>query len=392
LLFATLALSVLAAQAFDALSSLSSKALRRRIARWISAFAVIPALIALLLTTHRSAVMNVLQKAFWDGRWRGDPDLVLASWPSMAVERLLGISALLLVLFFWIARRPRPWMQAVLILAAITDLAVSGRSLLPTIAPTTRASSPITQEVRRIGGRVFERAFKDLDVPLYGLLGTYPEDHVRSLALAQARQAWALGGAAAGLRYAYDSSADGSYTWRNQMVARWLDDAPWPLKVKWLRSAGVATVIASNVREPLPGLRVVLRHAAVGVPVTLYAVESRLPELRAPSTVRWAGTPEAAMLLFAEDNFDEQREILIEGVAPHALDQPRIAVRAIRNEPDRVVFQSRAARAGFVFLARSYTRQVRASTAFTPLRVLPANVHLCGIEVPAGEHIVTVVF
>jgi hypothetical protein len=393
LLIATLAVCVLSAYAFDALSALATSSdERRRASQWFGGAAILSVLLAIGVFRNQSAVVGMLTRTLWDPLWRGDIDAVLASWPSMVVARLFGVGAVLITLFFWTARQPRLWMHTLLILVLVADLTICGRHLLPTIAPQDLGEiSTITWTARQTGGRVFERVFKDLDVPLYGLFGAYPEDHVRSLALAQRRQAWALSGAADGLRYAYDSSVDGSYTWRNQIVAQWIDSVPWPLKVKWLRAVGVTTVIASNVTEPLPGLRPVLRDAGLGVPITLYAIEPRLGELRAPRNIRWVNTPEEAFSLFSEDRFDE-RDVLIEGVPVDARDQPEIAVRLIRSEPDRVVFESSAGRAGFVFLARSHTRQVRASTASMALRVLPANVHLCAIEVAAGTHVVTVTF
>jgi len=384
-LLTTLAVAVLAAYGFE--EGLRNPERFRRFLPWIA----IASMGFVAAASQSTRLMAWLVTKWWDRTSLSDPAVVLAPIGNGLAARMLGVALLLGVLLLWTSRPTRFIVQYLLLAAIVIELTIAGRDVMPT-AVLSSTASPIVRAARALPGRVYERAGKDLDAVRYGTAGRYPNDEAASLALAQAHQGWALYGAMQGLRYAYDRTPDGSYTWRDHRVQEYLDGAPWHERVKWLRSVGVGAILASDLPAVYPGLRTVLRDNAVGVAVTLYAIESPLPELRAPKRVRWVKSPEEAIALMQRMDFDEAAEVTLEGQGATASAQPTIVVEPRAHEADRVVFVSRAAQPGFVFLARTYTRHVRASAGKSALRVVPANAHLCGVEVPAGDHVVTVDF
>ena len=60
----------------------------------------------------------------------------------------------------------------------------------------------------------------------------------------QVSQGWSLAGAPHGLRYAYDPDPDGSYTLLDRFARNVVTEREWPARLKWLRAAGVGSVIA----------------------------------------------------------------------------------------------------------------------------------------------------
>ncbi|HEV7764486.1 MAG TPA: hypothetical protein VGQ76_05755 [Thermoanaerobaculia bacterium] len=383
--FSTLAFAVLTAHAVERISN-AEKAKTSSAALLIA----LCGLLAFGAAFQHERIADVLVRAWWNPAWQSSSSVVFEPIARTITPRLLGAAATLILLFLWISRPKHVVLQVLLVAALAIDLTFAAQTVLPTtrIPPS---DSPIVRRALLIPGRVFERASKDLDPVRDGLYGQYPADDARWLAVAQQRQAWSLYGAMSGIRYAYDRSPDGSYTWRNKVVQDYLEQAPWPARVKWLRSAGVGSVIASDITGPIPGLRSLLHDEEIGIPVTLYAIEPRLAELRAPRNIRWVETPAQGITTVLLTDFDEKSEVTMEGV-PEQKGQPTIALYELSNEPDRVTFRSHGAHSGFVFLARSYTRSVHAAASGKALRVVPANAHLCGIEVPAGNHIITVTF
>lgn len=387
-LFTTLSIAVLAGSAWDYFSGLfSSSQQRRNAAKWTASAAVVALLLA-ILAPIRLARYAVAQ--WWNPHWAGDAGAVVGYATSVTASRLFGLALILTIVFFWIARPRHRWLDGLLLGVLVIDLTLPGKHLLPTIAPSKlSARSRIVDGTIALRGRIFERAGKDLDTTMYGVRGRYPENDARYLAVAQDRQAWALNGAQYGIRYAYDRSPDGSYSWRNHVLQTRLETAPWELRVKWLRGAGVAGVIASSVPEPVAGLRPLVRDAEVGVPVTLYGVVPRLSELRVPEKVRSVRNVEEAIAVFERADFDEAREITVEGT-PMATNTAMVEI--LREQADEIVVRSHATGPTLAFLARSYTRRVSATANGRALRVLPANVHLCAIEIPAGNHEIVVRF
>ena len=203
--------------------------------------------------------------------------------------------------------------------------AVSLLAYTPAAIPRVPASvyetpSPLVARAAALGGRVYERAGKDFDAVRRGAAGRVESGGILDLALAQARQGWALSGAPHGLKYAFDPDPDGSYSILNRYAADVVKQRPWDRRLKWLRAAGVRSVIAGDVPPDTRGLSPLYVEGSVGVPVTLWRVEDPLPGVRRAGRVVVADSVGATVSAFEDGGFDPATDVVV-----HAKDAAAVA-------------------------------------------------------------------
>ncbi len=387
-LFTTLAWSCLAGRGFDYFAA-APNALRKSAVRALSCGIAMCAAAALLARSNMVGIESALVRSFWDPRWKSAPSIVLRPVVESISGRLVAVACLFGVCLLLVGRR-RGTFGHIFILAALSvELVAYAGALLPTV-PTSvlQQISPLVMHARALQGRVFERTEKDLDPTVFGLRGRYAADDVRELAAVQIRQAWSLTGVQFGIPYAFDPSPDGSYTMRNQRVEDQLAGEGWPQRIKWLRAAGVAGVISSKVPKSTPGLSLVYSEpeTVLGIPTSLYAIAQRLPEARRAKHVEVVRTIADAVRTFESPDFNPADAVVIdspnlgEGPAPGSGGTARI----LGQSPDRIQIETSGDSADILLVARSYTSYVRATANGAAVAVYPANVHLIGVQVPAG--------
>jgi hypothetical protein len=274
----------------------------------------------------------------------------------------------------------------VLIGLAVLDGALLSLPLLPAVRQAAvEREGPFLAAVRSLGARIFERAGKDIEPVRLGLLGRYDSNDASQLALAQARQAWALAGSPYGVRYAYDRSPDGSYTFRNQLVQDLLDDSlDWQRRLKWLRAAGVGGVITPNLPHGFPGLTLLAVESSIGIPEMLFRLDEPLPEIRRVSHVVWAVSADEAIARFEAADFDEAAAVVVEG-PPQSLGSEGGSATVLSESADRLVVRTSGAATGLLFVARTFSETGRAWVDGQQVMLYPANVHLVALVVPAGD-------
>jgi hypothetical protein len=279
--------------------------------------------------------------------------------------------------------------QFLLLAAAGAGLIPGALTLLPRV-PSAWYESPslFVARAAREPGRVFERTGKDLDPVRRGVFGTIASDDLSATALAQIRQGWALAGAPWGLRYAYDTDPDGSYSYLNRLATDLVDGREWPRKMKWLRAAGVGSVIASDVPRDLPGLETLATELS-GIPSTLYRVTAPLPGVRRLSRVVDSTSVTDAVRRFEDDSFDPATDVVVygkgsAGLVSKARDETASA-HVVSESPDALTIETSGATPGVLHVDRSYTPRVKASVNGAAVTPLVADVHLIGIPVPAGR-------
>jgi hypothetical protein len=390
-LVATLAVAALAAYGADRLLVSESLPRFRRRAAWaLTLTAAALALVALLLHLEPRATEGFLARA-WDPAWRSDPHLVLAPVARRLPVQAAGAAALLLVLALLLNRGAADARGRALLVAAVAaELVVANRGLLPRVpSEWYDAPSPLVVQAARLGGRVFERTGKDLDAVRRGLFGRVPADDLRAVALAQARQGWALTGAPHGLRYAYDQDPDGSYTPLNRIAADVVVSRDWARRLKWLRAAGVAGVIAHDVPEGLQGLTPVAREDRIGIPATLFRVEGALPGVRRLSRVFGAMSINETVATFERADFDPRTDGVVAGGPPRGLSggsvDPSATARVLRDAPDALAIVTSGASPALLHVDRSFTPRVAACVNGASVRVFALDLHLIGVPVPAAR-------
>lgn len=383
------ALAALAALGADRLLAAGALPRFRRRASWgtlASAFLFAGTAVAGRLAP--SSVLRLLESR-WDPSWASPPAEVLGP----VVERLPLQAALaatiLLLVSIELRREAEVRSRLLLATACAAELAFAGRTLLPRIpASWVEARWPLPAAAASLGGRVFERTGKDLDAVRRGLFGPAPTGDARSLALAQLSQGWALSGAPAGLRYAWDPDPDGSYSLLTRFATDVVVSRDWPRRLKWLRAAGVASVIASDVPPGTAGLAPLLVESRAGVPATLYRVEGTLPGVRRAGRVLGSRSVDEAVRLFEEEGFDPATDAVVAGVPPLGvsplLRDASAYARVVAEGADFVVVESRGDLPGVVQVDRTFTPRAKATVDGKPARVLAAQVHLVAVPVPSG--------
>jgi hypothetical protein len=219
-------------------------------------------------------------------------------------------------------------------------------------------------------------------------------DDLSSVALAQHRQGWALAGAPFGLKYAFDQDPDGSYTYLNRVATDVVKSRDWPRRLKWLRSAGVGSVIADDVPADVAGLAPVFTEGLYGIPATLFRLTDPLPGIRRATRVVPVDSITEAVRVFEVPEFDPRTDVTVFGknadaLAASALD-PTARTRVVGETPDRLVVETSGATPAVLHVDRSFTPRVRAAVNRKPATPVVANVHLIGIPVPAGTSQVVV--
>ncbi|MCU1244649.1 MAG: hypothetical protein JWN02_559 [Acidobacteria bacterium] len=387
LLFFALAVSVLAALSFEELLvGIPAAAARRAAVIRLGAICLSIFALALLAAMASQVLQRALIALWWNPRWTAAPELALAPIVPLIPARLWLATALVGTATWGVARGGGPLVRSTLhLLVAVEGLLLAG-SLLPSVpASIYEQRSELVETAIRLDTPLFERAGKDLDPIQTGLRGRYTENDVRQLAAVQVRQGWSLSGVRHGLRYAFDPSPDGSYTERNQLVQELVDGAPWPLRLKWLRAAGVGAVITSDRVGHLP---LVLRaqERKGGIPTALYSVRGTLPAIRRVPVAMAARSPQEAATLFGMPAFDEARAIVVEGRPLAGTPDATATVTVIGGDSDALSVETSGAAPAYLFLARSYTPTVRAFDASgRPLTVSPANATFIAVLVPAGR-------
>ncbi|HQR46246.1 MAG TPA: hypothetical protein PK598_09555, partial [Thermoanaerobaculia bacterium] len=221
-----------------------------------------------------------------------------------------------------------------------------------------------------------------------------PSGDLTDVARAQLRQGWALAGAPWGLRYAYDADPDGSYSYLDRMARDVLSVRDWPGKLKWLRSAGVGSVIASDVPPETAGLAPVFLDGETGIPATLFRLTDPLPGLRRCPRVLASDSVTGTVLLFESPDFDPARSVVVFGRGAAALvadrEDPTARARVVAETPDVLVLETSGTTPAVLHVDRTYTPRVAATVDRRPVAPLVANLHLIGIPVPAGTSQVVV--
>jgi hypothetical protein len=240
----------------------------------------------------------------------------------------------------------------------------------------------------RIPGRVFERTGKDVDAVRRGLAGPVPADERYALSLAQVSQGWSLTGAPHGLRYAWDPDPDGSYTLLDRLARDVVTGREWPSRLKWLRAAGVGSVIASDVPPGLPGLVPLFTEGRFGPAATLFRLADPLPGVRRLSRVRGSASVSEAVTLVDGASFDPATDGVVAGRPPEGTDvpdaDPGAVARVVAQGPDALVVETSGTRPALLLVDRSFTPRVAAKVNGREATVYAAQLHLVGVAVPAG--------
>ncbi len=391
LLVTTIAVAVLASLAVERL--LLEEALPRWRARTGITLLVLAGLLGLAAVVFRvrPELPQRLLLSLWDPSWASDPGAVLGPVLARLPRQAAASAALLLTLGLLLSRGLGELRgRALLLLALAAEGLTHARYHLPR-APSEwyDRPSPLVVAAARVPGRVFERTGKDVDAVRRGLAGPIPADERYALSLAQVSQGWSLVGAPHGLRYAYDPDPDGSYTLLDRFARDVVTGREWSARLKWLRAAGVGSVIASDVPPGLPGLVPLFTEGRFGPAATLFRLADPLAGTRRLSRVRGAASVDAAVAIVDDPAFDPATDGVVAGRPPTGTDgsaaDPEAHARVLAEGPDALLVETSGSGPALLLVDRSFTPRVRALVNGQEGTVYATQVHLVGVAVPAGK-------
>ena len=390
LLVATIAIGVLASLAVERL--LVEGALPRWRSRAAVVLLVLAGALALaaVVARARPELPRRVLLSLWDPAWASDPGVVLAPVLARLPRQAASSAALLLVAGLLLARGVGEVRgRALLLLALAAEGLTHARFHLPR-APSEwyDRPSPLVAAAARIPGRVFERAGKDVDAVRRGLAGPVPADERYALPLAQVSQGWSLVGAPHGLRYAWDQDPDGSYTLLDRFARNVITAHEWPARLKWLRAAGVGSVIASDVPAGLPGLVPVFTEGRYGPAATLFRLAEPLPGTRRLSRVRGSASVTEAVAVVDSPGFEPATDAVVAGRPPEGTDvadaDASAAARVVAEGPAGLVVETSGSRPALLLVDRTFTPRVRATVNGRAATVYATQLHLVGVPLPEG--------
>ena len=392
----TFAVAALAALSVDRLLILGAlPRFRARAGIALGALATLFGALALVFRLVPDSARRLLMRG-WDPAWASDPSAVLEPvLRRLPVQAALAAAALLLLAILVRRSAEEPRARLFLLVAVGAELLLPVRSLLPRVpSEWFDRPFPLVSRAAAIPGRVFERVSKDLDPVRRGLFGVAPHDDLTDVARAQLRQGWALTGAPWGLRYAFDPDPDGSYSYLDRIARDVLLGRDWPAKLKWLRSAGVGSVLASDVPPDTPGLVPLFVDGETGIPATLFRLAAPLPPVRRCPRVLVSDSITRTVALFESPDFDPAASVVVAGRNAAALaaerTDPSAVARVVAETPDTLVLETSGTTPAVLHVDRTYTPRVRATVNQRPAAPVVANLHLIGIPVPEGTSQVVV--
>lgn len=154
----------------------------------------------------------------------------------------------------------------------------------------------------------------------------------------------------------------------------------------------VTYLLTRERREGDPSVQWVLEEEGM----ILYRVVRTLPRAYAVGRYEVIGDPKAALAQLLRPEHDPRTTAILEAeppVPPGAPLDARAEVSWVRREPQRLVLRTRAQGPALIVLSEPYDPGWRASLdGRDPLPVLRANYALRAVVVPAGEHLVEMVY
>ena len=204
------------------------------------------------------------------------------------------------------------------------------------------------------------------------------------------RELWALTGAAAGIRYAFDRDPDGSYSYWDRAMREAIDTTPWLERAALLRTAGVTTVIThENLAEPFVERGMLDERRGVRA----YELPGTLPSVRLVGGIILAPHFQAMGAVFRNPAFDPATTTVLPGAESGAEGEPSSgSVTVTADLPAELIATTEFDRPGVLIWQRTYFPAWRAEIDGAPAPTVTADGHLVGVVVPEGKHEVRIVW
>ncbi|MEJ2086051.1 MAG: hypothetical protein P8Y44_10305 [Acidobacteriota bacterium] len=191
-------------------------------------------------------------------------------------------------------------------------------------------------------------------------------------------------GLTTGLSYPLAEDFEGIYSPLSSFLLRYLETADWQQRINWARILGIQYLLL--VDDPgVDGIDLVASESRYGVESLLFAIPDSAPPAWWPGSLSTVADPMEQMEAIGSITRPESVTIVAADL-PHS-SGARIEVLEQGTDRWRVAVQGEG---GILVVRRAYQPLLRARIDDVALTTLPVNFCLLGIEVPPGDHVVTV--
>lgn len=183
-----------------------------------------------------------------------------------------------------------------------------------------------------------------------------------------------------GLSYPFGADFEGMSFAQHTFLQRNLAGFDWARRLRWSRALGVEyLVVFRDLDSPL--VELVARQAGQGFLARLYRVRDPAPRAWWPRSLVAVDGPVAALVAVTRAE-DPVADVFAPSSTPQTLGG---SVELLREDPDRLTLAVDSG-GGTAVVRRAYAPMWRARAGSVALGVVPVNVGLVGVEVPAGRH------
>ncbi len=215
--------------------------------------------------------------------------------------------------------------------------------------------------------------------------GRFPEQHTRWLERRSFYELYPFSGPVWGRRYDLNTSPEGLDTFLTRLAQVQVSRAKNPERLRMLAAWGVSRLLMNHPLDPVPpNARLLTTVPSFGGSLYIYEVTDRAPEVfLARRVFRERNLPFAYRRL-ATPELDPRTDAVLSGPGK-PLWSTGGTVRLLRRKPEEMEIETRSP-GGSLLVVQRANLLFKATVDGRPARVLTANVHRIGVEVPAGTH------
>ncbi|HEV2851480.1 MAG TPA: hypothetical protein VHC97_01630 [Thermoanaerobaculia bacterium] len=218
--------------------------------------------------------------------------------------------------------------------------------------------------------------------------GKFPEPHTRWLERRSFYELYAFSGPLWRLRYELNTSPEGLDTFLTRLAQIQVTRAKNPERLRMLAAWGVGRLLVNHPLDPLPPhARLLTTVPSFGRELYIYEVTDRAPEVFLARRIFRERNLGAAYRRLVAPGFDPRTDAVQIGPGgPPVKTAGGGTARLLRRGREEMEIAAAAGPGGALLVVQRANLLFKATIDGRPARVLTANTHRIGIEVPAGAH------
>lgn len=218
--------------------------------------------------------------------------------------------------------------------------------------------------------------------------GRFPEPHMRWMERRSFFELYPFSGPLWKLRYDLNTSPEGLDTYLTRRAQIEVTRAKNPERLKLLAAWGVGRLVMNHPLEPVPPhARLLTKIPSFSRELFIYEVTDRAPEVflarrvfQEPRNLQWV------YRRLKDPGFDPRTDAVIMGDRAALRTTGGGTARVLRRAPESLEIETAAGPGGALLVVQRANLLFKAEIDGRSARVVTANAHHIGVEIPAGQH------